>query len=134
MNGEDCGNECNRRGKDNEDISAEGVDNSREREEGRKVDCNCCGESCDCTKSTHDKQGGTGINDDGPKNTDGDEIAGERLKVIAEELHSIADHIELGLVTVKMARGGKMMTRGKGKKKPEWTGMYGIEIVYMAKE
>lgn len=48
-------------------------------------------------------------------------------------LKDLIDGIENGEYTVRRGRSGKIMTQGKGKQKPQDTGLWGFEIHYQKK-
>jgi hypothetical protein len=54
--------------------------------------------------------------------------------VLAKMMRELGDKIESGEVVALEARHQKVMTQGKGKQKPTWTGQLAFQMIYVEKK
>lgn len=54
----------------------------------------------------------------------------EKTAMVVEQLHELADRIEIGETVMLKAQNGEIQTSGKGKQPPMMTGDWVLQIVY----
>jgi len=128
MNANDKTDDNGTNGRVNENNNPIGMDETGKLREKCSSGCDCGGKGCSDTKSSHDEQSRNGINDNRPKNLDGDD--NEKTRIVITEMRNVADRLETGELKLMEARAGKIQIPGKGKQKPAWNGHYGLSVVY----